>query len=82
VYKILSVLDGNKCWTVNQAGNHNLLLEDYKGTDNQNFHVYHENGKYAFVSVYGNAALHVVGDSNQDGAVIKADPAKFPSNWF
>lgn len=24
----------------------------------------------------------MVGDSNQDGAIIKADPSKFPSNWF
>jgi hypothetical protein len=82
LYKVLSVLDGNKSFTINQGGNHNLLLDDYKGTDNQTFHVYQQNGKYVLVSVFGNAALHVAGDGNQDGAPILANPAKFPSNWF
>ena len=81
IYKILSVMDGTKCFTVNQGGNHNLLLEDFKNQDNQKFHIYNQNGKYAFVGLFGNAALHVVGDSAQDGAVIKADPGQHQSSY-
>jgi len=82
LYKILSVLDGLKCFTVKKDGNRALTIEDYKGLDNQTFHIYNENGKYALVSTFGSAALRIDKEDVNDRALIVADSGKYPSCFF
>ena len=48
-YKILSVLDGRKAFTI-QPGTNNLIIQDYTGSPSQNFNVYINDKTYAFVS--------------------------------
>ena len=48
-YKIVSILDGRKAFTI-QTGTNNLLLQDYTGIPSQNFNIYLNNKTYAFVS--------------------------------
>jgi len=48
-YKILSVLDGRKAFTI-QSGTNNLIIQDYTGLPTQNFNVYIKDKTYAFVS--------------------------------
>jgi hypothetical protein len=58
-YKVVSVIDGNKSLTI--SSEQKLVLGDFTGADSQKFHVYLNNGKYAFVSP-NNSALFVVND--------------------
>lgn len=78
-YKILSVMDGTKAFTVNQA--QELKLQDFTGSDSQKFHVYLNNGKYAFVAP-NNSALYVVNDSAEDGATVKLDGGQHKTSFF
>ncbi len=48
LYKIVSVIDQNKAFTISRE--QKLVLGDFTGSPNQNFHVYVNNGKYAFVA--------------------------------
>jgi hypothetical protein len=48
-YKILSVLDGRKAFTID-SGTSNLIIQDYTGLPTQNFNVYINDKTYAFVS--------------------------------
>lgn len=48
LYKIVSVIDQNKAFTINR--DQKVVLGDFTGAENQRFHVYINNGKYAFVA--------------------------------
>lgn len=48
-YKIVSVLDGRKAFTI-QPGTNNLIIQDYTGSPSQNFNVFINNKTYALVS--------------------------------
>jgi hypothetical protein len=80
-YKIVSVMDGHKAFAL-QEGTNKLVLQDYKGAPNQLFHVYNNNLKYALVNFQANLALHVEGENQNDGGVIKADSGQFQSSYF
>ncbi len=49
-YKILSGMDQSKCLAVQQSGARPLVLDNYKGANNQKFNIYDNNGKYALVA--------------------------------
>jgi hypothetical protein len=78
-YKVVSVADGNKAFTISPS--QELKLQDFSGADNQKFHVFLNAGKYALVSST-NAALHVVNDSAADGASVKLDAGQHKSSFF
>ena len=78
-YKVVSVLDGNKALTL--TAEQKLVISDFTGSDSQKFHVYLNNGKYAFVTP-NNLALFVVNDSAENGAFIKSDPGQHATNFF
>ena len=78
-YKILTVLAGTKAFTVNQA--QELKLQDFTGSDSQKFHVFLNNGKYAFVAP-NNTALFVANDSADDGAAVKLDGGQHKTSFF
>lgn len=59
-YKVVSVMDGNKVFTVTEG--QDLKLNDYTGADSQKFRVFLNNGKYAFVAA-NSTALRVLNDS-------------------
>ena len=80
-YKIVSVLDGRKAFTL-QNGTNNLILSDYTGTPNQNFHVFNNTLKYAFVSLAQSIALHIQKDNPNDGGVPQGDAGQHPSSFF
>lgn len=48
-YKILSVLDGRKAFTL-QPNTHNLIIQDYTNSPSQIFNIYINDKTYAFVS--------------------------------
>lgn len=78
-YKIVTVMDANK--VIGVGPSQELKLQDYTGADNQKFHIYVNQGKYAFVAP-NSTALHVVGDSAENGAVIKLDEGQHKSSYF
>jgi hypothetical protein len=77
---VVSVIDGTKVFTINQQ-TQELKLGDFNGGDNQKFHIYLNNGKYAFVAP-SNSALHVVNDNPNDGGVLKLDAGQHKSSFF
>ena len=80
LYKILTVLDGNKCLSIH-TGLNKLAIQDYvNNAPNQQFHVYNNNGKYAFVN--NNAAIRIINENKEDGASLQPDSAQFPSSYF
>jgi hypothetical protein len=81
-YKILSALDQSKCFTVQQSAANPLVIDHYKGANNQKFNIYDNKGKYALVCAEGNVALWVTNESNQDGAAIQADSNQHKSTYF
>ncbi len=80
-YKIVSVLDGKKAFTL-QNGTNNLILTDYTGSPSQNFNVFNNNFKYAFVSIGQSVALHIQKDNPNDGGVAQGDAGQHPSSFF
>ena len=80
-YKIVSVLDGNKTFTL-QPGTNKLILQDFNNLDTQKFHVYLNNGKYAFVSTHQQNGLHIVNENQADGGVVQGVPDQHPSSYF
>ena len=57
-YKIVSVIDGHKAFTLQEKTN-KLTIQDYKAAPDQIFHIYFNNGRYAFVNFVANFALSV-----------------------
>jgi hypothetical protein len=57
-YKIVSVLDAKKSFTLQKDTKH-LILQDFTGASNQLFHIYHNNSRYAFVELTDGVALHI-----------------------
>ena len=80
-YKILSVIDGNKCFTI-QPDTNKLILQDFTGAPGQNFHIYNNALKYAFVDLTQGVALHIEGENPSDGGVVKGDAGQYPSSFF
>lgn len=84
-YKVVSVMDGLKAFTL-QEGTNKLILQDYKAAPNQLFNVYVFNNnnqtRYALVNLTTNQALWIEGDSPKDGGVIKSDPGQHPSSFL
>lgn len=80
-YKVYSLVDPTQVLTL-QPGTNKLILDTYKAAPNQLFHVYNDNLKYAFVNVASNLGLHIEGENQGDGGVIKGDPAPHPSSYF
>lgn len=78
-YKIVSVLDAKKVFTA--APGQSLTITDYTGANSQKFHIYLNNGKYAFVAA-DNTALHVINDNQGDGGEIKLDAGQHKSSFF
>lgn len=50
LYKILSGIDQSKCLAVQQSGTKPIVLDIYKGANNQKFAIFDNNGKFALVS--------------------------------
>lgn len=84
-YKIVSVMDGKKAFTL-QENTNKLIIQDYKAGPNQLFNVYifHNNNqtRYALVNLVSNQALWVEGDNPKDGGVIKSDAGQHPSSFL
>ena len=80
-YKIISAVDPNKCFTL-QDNTHKLVITDYHAQPNQLFKIFQNNNKYAFVNPALDAALHVEGNNKNDGGVVKADPGQHESSFF
>lgn len=59
-----------------------LILDSWKGGNNQKFAIYGNNGKYAFVNTETNAAIFVTGDANKDGAPLAVDSNQHQSSFF
>jgi hypothetical protein len=59
-----------------------LVLDSFKGGNNQKFSIYGNNGKYAFVNTETNAAIHVSGDAGKDGAPLAVDSNQHQSSFF
>lgn len=78
-YKVISVLDAKKVFTA--APGQSLTITDYTGANSQKFHIYLNNGKYAFVAA-DNTALCVINDNSGDGGEIKLDAAQHKSSFF
>lgn len=57
-YKILSVMNGSKCLTIDHGPISKVKLDDYKAKDNQKFTIIKNKGHYAIVN--GNSALHIL----------------------
>jgi hypothetical protein len=82
VYKIVSVLDWKLALTVKNQGNPTLSLETYTNDPTQQFHIYEENKKSAFVQVSSNNALCVFKDNNADNGELRTDAGNHASSWF
>ena len=78
-YKVVSVINANKALTANPG--QKLVISDFTGADTQKFHIYLNNGKYAFVSPT-NTALYVENDNAADGALLKLDAGQHKSSFF
>jgi len=74
-YKIISVLDFQKAFTL-RDNDKRLTISDYKGAPNQIFNIFQNNQKYAFVNPATNSALHVEGENQKDGGVVRTDPGQ------
>ena len=72
-YKIVSVMNGNKVFTL-QNDTNNLILSEYTGVLTQKFQVFNNNFKYAFASLAKNMVLHIQKDYPNDGGVLHGDP--------
>lgn len=59
-----------------------LVLDSFKGGNNQKFAIYGNNGKYAFVNTETNAAIYVSNDANKDGAPLAVDSNQHQSSFF
>lgn len=79
LYKVVSALDPNKVLTA--APGQNLTISDYTGANSQKFHIYLNNGRYAFISS-DNTALHIINDNPDDGAEAKLDAGQHKSSFF
>ena len=80
-YKIISVLDFQKAFTL-RDNDKRLTISDYKGAPNQIFNIFQNNQKYAFVNPATNSALHVEGENQKDGGVVRTDPGQHQSSFF
>ncbi|MCB0369156.1 MAG: RICIN domain-containing protein [Bdellovibrionales bacterium] len=80
-YKIISVMDPHKAFTLH-GNNNKLVISDYTAAHNQLFKVYQQNNRYAFVSPQIDSALHVDGNNKGDGGLVRADPGQFESSFF
>lgn len=84
-YKIVSVMDGQKAFTL-QEGTNKLIIQNYKAAPNQLFNVYIYNNnnqvRYALVNLSTNQALCIEGENHNDGGVVMADPGQHPSSFF
>jgi len=81
-YRIVSVLDTNLALTDKNAGHHTLSLETYTNQPNQQFKIFQENNKSAFVSVATNTALCVFQDNKFNKGELRTDAGNHASSWF
>jgi len=80
-YKIISAVDPNKCFTL-QDNTHKLVITDYHAQPNQLFKILQNNNMYAFINPTLDSALHVEGNNKNDGGVVKADAGQHESSFF
>jgi len=69
-YKIVSVLDGRKAFTI-QPESSKLILQDYNASPSQIFNIYINKKTYAFVSQF--KALSIQNENPGDGGVVQAN---------
>lgn len=77
---MVSVLDENKCLTVNQEGK--LQIHTFKNEPTQIFQIREQNNKFAFVVQSQDSALCIFQDKADNGAQIIVDKDQHPSSWF
>jgi hypothetical protein len=80
-YKVISALEPTMSFTL-QDNTHRLILTTYHGAPNQLFKIYQNNNKYALVNPQLISALHIEGENQNDGGVVKADAGQHGSSYF
>ena len=83
VYRIVSVKDTNKAFTVTK-GHHGqkVYVSDYTGDAAQKFTFGFQGNTLAFVAQATNTALYIPHHNKNNGAEIEADGKQHKSNWF